>query len=72
MTLDQASEAGLKSIEHMSYLLRGGSPREAELSAAVAPARCRPATAVTAMIDSFDEATARGDLRGGWPRAARP
>ncbi len=59
VTLDQASEAGLDSIEHMSYLLRGGSPREAELSAAVAAGTMPAAEAVTAMIGSFDEATAR-------------
>ena len=58
VTLDQASEAGLDSIEHMSYLLRGGSPREAELSAAVAAGKMPAADAVTAMIDSFDAATA--------------
>lgn len=58
VTLDQASEAGLRSIEHMSYLLRGGSPREAELSAAVAAGKMPAAEAVTAMIDSFDETTA--------------
>ncbi len=58
LTLDQASEAGLSSIEHMSYLLRGGSPREAELSGAVAAGKMPPGDAVTAMIDSFDEATA--------------
>jgi imidazolonepropionase-like amidohydrolase len=58
VTLDQASEAGLGSIEHMSYLLRGGSPREAELSGAVAAGKTPAADAVTAMIDSFDEATA--------------
>jgi imidazolonepropionase-like amidohydrolase len=58
VTLDQASEAGLRSIEHMSYLLRGGSPREAELSAAVAAGKMPAADAVSAMIDSFDEPTA--------------
>ncbi|MCC6988349.1 MAG: amidohydrolase family protein [Acidobacteria bacterium] len=58
VTLDQASEAGLRSIEHMSYLLRGGSPREAELSAAVAAGTMTAADATTAMIDSFDDATA--------------
>jgi imidazolonepropionase-like amidohydrolase len=58
LTLDQVSEAGLGSIEHMSYLLRGGSPQEAKLSAAVAAGKMSGADAVTAMIDSFDEATA--------------
>ena len=63
LTLDQVSEAGLGSIEHMSYLLRGGSPREAELSAAVAAGRMPAADAVTAMIDGFDEATALATYR---------
>jgi imidazolonepropionase-like amidohydrolase len=63
LTLDQVSEAGLGSIEHMSYLLRGGSPREAELSAAVAAGRMPAADAVTAMIDGFDEATAVATYR---------
>jgi len=58
VTLDQASEAGLRSIEHMSYLLRGGSAREAELSAAVAAGTMTAADATTAMIDSFEEETA--------------
>ena len=58
VTLDQASEAGLRSIEHMSYLLRGGSPREAELSAAVAAGTMSAGDAVTAMMDTFDEPTA--------------
>lgn len=63
VTLDQASESGLDSIEHMSYLLRGGSPREAELSAAVAAGTMPAGEAVTAMIDSFDEATALATFR---------
>ncbi|MGQ0383443.1 MAG: amidohydrolase family protein [Gammaproteobacteria bacterium] len=56
--LDQVSEAGLGSIEHMSYLLRGGSAREAELGAEVAAGRLPAGEAVTAMIDGFDESTA--------------
>jgi imidazolonepropionase-like amidohydrolase len=63
VTLDEASEAGLDSIEHMSYLLRGGSSRETELSAAVAAGRMAAGDAVAAMIDSFDEATALATYR---------
>ncbi|MCC7125136.1 MAG: amidohydrolase family protein [Acidobacteria bacterium] len=58
LTLDQVSEAGLGSIEHMSYLLRGGSPREADLSGAVGAGRMSPGDALTAMIESFDASTA--------------
>jgi imidazolonepropionase-like amidohydrolase len=63
VTLDQASEAGLRSIEHLSYLLRGGSPREAELSAAVAAGTMSGGAALTAMIDSFDETVALATYR---------
>lgn len=63
VTLDQASAAGLSSIEHMSYLLRGGSPREAELSASVASGAMAGPDALTAMIESFDEATALATYR---------
>ena len=69
--MDEASEAGLRSIEHMSYLLRGGSAREAELSAAVGAGTMAAGAAVTAMIDSFDEATARATYRR-LAAAARP
>jgi hypothetical protein len=47
----------------MSYLLRGGSPREAELSAAAGTGTMTAADATTAMIDSFDEATALATYR---------
>ena len=63
LTLDEVSEAGLGSIEHMSYLLRGGSPREAELSGAVAAGRIPAAEAVSVMIDGFDPATALATYR---------
>ena len=63
LTLDQVSEAGLGTIEHMSYLLRGGSPRESEISAAVAAGTMTPGDATTALIDSFDPAIALATYR---------
>jgi imidazolonepropionase-like amidohydrolase len=63
LTLDQVSEAGLGSIEHMSYLLRGGSPREAEISASVAAGAMSPADATTALVDTFDPAVAIATYR---------
>jgi imidazolonepropionase-like amidohydrolase len=87
VTLDQASDAGLGSVEHMSYLLRGGSPREKELSAAVGAGTVSAGDAVTAMIESFDEPTAlatyarlaargtavcRSKTADDWPRPRRP
>ncbi|HEX6630628.1 MAG TPA: amidohydrolase family protein, partial [Gemmatimonadaceae bacterium] len=53
-----AVEAGLGSIEHLSYAIKAGSPREAELSRARAggriPARVPPEDAIA----RFDSATA--------------
>ena len=63
LTLDQVSEAGLGTIEHMSYLLRGGSPREAEISAAVAAGTMTPGDATTALIDGFDPSVAIATYR---------
>jgi len=63
LTLAQVSDAGLGTIEHMSYLLRGGSPREAEVSAAVAAGSMTAADAATALIDTFDPAVALATYR---------
>ena len=63
LTLDQVSEAGLGTIEHMSYLLRGGSPREAEITGAVAAGAMTAADATTALIDTFDPAVALATYR---------
>ena len=58
-----AVEAGLGSIEHMSYAIKAGSPREAELSRARAagsiPTRVPPEDAVA----RFDSATAMATYR---------
>ena len=58
-----AVDAGLGSIEHLSYAIKAGSPREAELSRARAdgriPARVTPEDAVA----RFDSATAMETYR---------
>lgn len=63
VTIDEASAAGLRSIEHMSYLLRAGSPREAALSAAVGAGTLSAGDAVTQMIDTFDPVVAAAAFR---------
>ncbi|MCE3264661.1 MAG: amidohydrolase [Pseudoduganella sp.] len=63
LTLDQVMQAGLGSIEHQSYALRGATPREAELTAQVAAGKLPPRDAMRASIESFDEATARATFR---------
>ena len=63
LTLDQVMQAGLGSIEHQSYLLRGATPREAELTAQVAEGKITGRDAMRASLESFDEATARATFR---------
>ncbi|MBL8554564.1 MAG: amidohydrolase family protein [Phenylobacterium sp.] len=64
VTVEQASEAGLTSIEHMSYALRPGSPQEAALAADVAAGRIAPAEATARTLAAFDPAVARAAYRG--------
>ena len=63
LTLDQVMQAGLGSIEHQSYALRGATPREAELTAQVAEGKLTGREAMRASLESFDEATARATFR---------
>jgi len=63
LTLDQMMQAGLGSIEHQSYALRGATPREAELTAQVAAGKITGREAMRASIESYDEATARATFR---------
>lgn len=63
LTLDQMMQAGLGSIEHQSYALRGATLREAELTAQVAAGKITGREAMRASIESYDEATARATFR---------
>lgn len=63
ITVDQASEAGLGSIEHMGYAMRMGSPQEAAIAADFAAGRLTGAEATSRSLASFDEATARAAYR---------
>ena len=63
LTLDQMFDAGLGTVEHQSYLLRGATPREAELTAQVAAGKMSSREAMRASLESYDEATARATYR---------
>lgn len=63
VTVDQASAAGLTSIEHMSYALRVGAPREAGIAADVAAGQITPQAAALETLATFDPATARAGFR---------
>lgn len=63
VTLGQAAAAGLGTVEHMPYLLRGATPREAALTAQVAAGQISGRAAAEQSLASYDEATARASLR---------
>ena len=63
VTLDQASEAGLGTLEHLNYLLRAATPREAELTAQVADGSLTARSAAEQSLASYDEATARAAFK---------
>lgn len=63
VTLDQAAEAGLGTLEHLNYLLRAATPREAELTAQVAAGTITARAAAEQSLASFDEATARAAFK---------
>lgn len=59
VTIDEASAAGLSSIEHLDYAMKCGSPREREIAAQFRAGTLTRAQARGAIEDSFDLATAR-------------
>jgi len=63
LTLDDLFQAGLGTVEHQSYLLRGATPREAELTAQVVAGKMTGREALRASLESYDEATARATFR---------
>jgi len=58
-----AVEAGLGSIEHMSYAIKAGSPREAELSRARAAGRLPSRVPAEDAVARYDSATAMATYR---------
>ncbi|MFT7771893.1 amidohydrolase family protein [Roseateles sp.] len=63
VTLDQAAEAGLGTLEHLNYLLRAATPKEAELTAQVAAGTLTARSAAEQSLASFDEGTARAAFK---------
>jgi len=63
LPLAQMFEAGLGTVEHLPYLLRAATPREAELTAQVAAGKLSGRQAMVETLQSYDEATARASFR---------
>ncbi|MEQ8304196.1 MAG: amidohydrolase family protein [Cyclobacteriaceae bacterium] len=58
LTLEQVSDAGLASVEHLGYALRAGSPQREEVMKKVAEGKMSPADATQIFIESFDASLA--------------
>ncbi|MGZ9044219.1 MAG: amidohydrolase family protein [Telluria sp.] len=63
MPLARAFDAGLGTVEHLSYLLRATTPREAELAGQVAAGKLTGREVNRLSIESYDDATARVAFR---------
>jgi len=63
LMLDEASAAGLDSIEHMGYALKAGSTREREIAEASAAGKLGYRDALLQAADSFDRDTAMAAYR---------
>jgi imidazolonepropionase-like amidohydrolase len=56
----EAAEAGLSSVEHIDYLIKAGSPQEAEIGAAYAAGKLTYGEASNRFVETFDPDYARG------------
>ena len=63
ITLAQAVEAGLGTVEHQGYLLRAATPREGELAGQAAAGKLSGREVMALSLESYDEASARRAFR---------
>ena len=63
LTIETVARAGLSAIEHLDYLIKAGSPREAEIGADFAAGRLTYAQAVDRLRETFDPVYAAASYR---------
>jgi imidazolonepropionase-like amidohydrolase len=63
LTVEQAVDAGLTSVEHMGYALKAGSTEEAQIAAAFAAGTLTSEQATARGVATFDPATAKAAYR---------
>ncbi|HEY2752328.1 amidohydrolase family protein [Phenylobacterium sp.] len=63
ITVEQAVDAGLTSVEHMGYALKAGSSEEAQIASAFAAGRLTAEEATARAVATFDPATAKAAFR---------
>src|SRR4249919_823386 len=63
VTVEQAVDAGLTSVEHMGYALKAGSSEEAQIASAYAAGKLTAEEATARGVATFDAATAKAAYR---------
>jgi imidazolonepropionase-like amidohydrolase len=63
LTIVEAADTGLSSIEHVDYLIKAGSPKEAQIGAEYAAGKLTYGQASDAFVDTFDKTYAAGVYR---------
>ena len=63
LTIVEAADAGLSSVEHIDYLIKAGSPKEAQIGSDNVAGKLTYAEASDAFVDTFDPEYAKGVYR---------
>jgi len=63
LTILEAADAGLSSVEHVDYLIKAGSPKEAEIGADYVAGKLTYGQASDAFVETFDREYAKGVYR---------
>jgi imidazolonepropionase-like amidohydrolase len=61
ITIEQAARDGLDSVEHLDYLIKAGSPREAAIGADYAAGKLTYGEASDRFVETFDPGYAKGE-----------
>lgn len=63
LTLDQASKAGQKTVEHLGYMLRASTPKESEISAGRASGKLTAQEANALQAETLNDSVAMENFR---------
>ena len=61
LTIEQAAKDGLSSVEHLDYLIKAGSPREAAIGADYVAKKLTYGEASDKFVETFDAGYAKGE-----------
>jgi imidazolonepropionase-like amidohydrolase len=61
LTIEQAAKDGLSSVEHLDYLIKAGSPKEAAVAADYVAGKLTYGEASDRFVDTFDAGYAKGE-----------